>query len=203
MIKTTFPTPMLQWTAIATGVIGISTLMFGLLFTFAGNLVPVFYGLNDLFNLILAILSSILAWMLYSHFRERLTFLHTILLLLVLIGVVFAVIGYRLIAFGHSGWVLSGWYTDTGFALIGLWVVGLNYTIWQKKLLPKGLSIYGVIVGAMMALGFSALPGLIANIDSTNFMSSPHYILWMTSIMSWTVLYPIWCIGIGRVLQQK
>lgn len=184
--------------AIITGATGITTQIFGILFTFAGDIVPVFYGLNDLFNLILAILSGVLAWILYYHFRERLTSLHGILLILVLIGVIFAILGFRMIAFGHAGWVLSGWYTDTGFALIGIWVIGLNYTARQNDLLPKGLSLFGMIVGAVMALGFASIPGLIRNTDSTEFMSPILYWTWFISIQGWILLYPIWCIWMGR-----
>jgi hypothetical protein len=198
MNASTFHSHTIGKMAIATGLIGVSTLIFGLIFTFAGDVVPIFYRLNDLFNLIMALMSGALVWMLYSRFREKMTSIHRILLFLVLVGMILAVIGFRLIAFGHTGWVLSGWYTDTAYALIGLWVIGLNFTALQNGLLPKGFSLFGVVVGAVMALGFVALPGLIRNIDSADFMSPILYGIWNMSIQGWIFLYPIWCILLGR-----
>lgn len=198
MINTTFQFQTIGKLAIATGVVGVATLIFGLIFTFAGDIVPIFFGLNDLFNLIMALMSGVLAWRLYSRFREKMTTLHGGLLFLVLVGMVLAVIGFWMIAFGRTGWILSGWYTDTAYALIGLWVISLNYTAYQNDLLPKGISLYGFLVGVVMALGFASLPGLIRNIDSTDFMSPLLSGIWHASIRGWILLYPIWCIVLGR-----
>ncbi len=198
MINTTFQFQTIGKLAIATGVVGVATLIFGLIFTFAGDIVPIFFGLNDLFNLIMALMSGVLAWRLYSRFREKMTSLHGGLLFLVLVGMVLAVIGFWMIAFGRTGWILSGWYTDTAYALIGLWVIGLNSTSFQNDLLPKGISLYGILVGVVMALGFASLPGLIRNIDSTDFMSPLLSGIWHASIRGWILLYPIWCIVLGR-----
>lgn len=184
--------------SIATGVIGVSTLIFGLIFTFAGDIVPNFYSLNDLFNLVMALMSGVLAWMLYSHFREKMTSLHSILLFLVLVGMIFAIIGFWMITFGYTGWILSGWYTNIAYALIGLWVIGLNYTAYRIDLLPKRLSLFGVVVGFVMALGFISISGLIKNVDSTDFMSPIVYSIWNISIAGWILLYPLWCILSGR-----
>ena len=118
--------------AIATGVVGISTLVFGLIFTFAGDIVPVFYGLNDKFNLIMALMSGVLAWMLYSRFRKNMSMLHIGMLILVAIAMIFAILGFVKIAFG---------YTDTGYTLIGLWIMGLNYSALKDKLYSKGISL--------------------------------------------------------------
>ena len=138
--------------AIATGLMGVTTLIFGLIFAFGGDIVgdsiSIFYRLNGLFNLIMALMSGVLAWMLYSHFQEKMTSLHGGLLILILVGMLLAVLGFWMIAFGRTGWILSGWYTDTGFAFIGLWLIGVNYTAFQNDLLPKGISLYGGAVNS-------------------------------------------------------
>jgi hypothetical protein len=85
MNASTFHSHTIGKMAIATGVIGVSTLIFDLIFTFSGDVVPIFYRLNDLFNLIMALMSGVLAWMLYSRFREKMTSMHRILLFLVLL----------------------------------------------------------------------------------------------------------------------
>ena len=204
MNTSTFQSQSIGKIAIATGIIGISTLVFGLIFTFAGDIVPMFYGLNDLFNLIMALMSGVLAWMLYSLFREHMTSLHSGLLILVLFGMVLAVNGFWMIAFGRTGWILSGWYTDTAYALIGLWIIGLNYTAFQDQHYSKGISLYGVIVGVVMSLGFASLPGMIQGVDSTDFMSPTLLGIWNVSIQGWIFLYPIWCILLGiHLLKQK
>ena len=166
-----FQSRTISWTAIIMGCLGITGLIFGLIFTFIGDTSAIIYNLSDIFNLVIGILSGVLAWMLYSRFREKMTSLHQFLLFLVLGGIVLMAIGFWLIAFVRTGWILSGWYTDTGFAFIGLWLIVLNYITWQNDLLPKGLSLLGMIAGVLLALGFSAVPGLIRNVNSMDFMS--------------------------------
>lgn len=203
MNTSTFQSQSIGKIALATGVIGVSTLIFGLIFTFAGDIVPIFYSLNDLFNLIMALMSGVLAWMLYFRFRENMTSLHVGLLILILIGMILAVIGFWMIAIKGTGYLQSGWYTNTAYALIGLWIISLNYTAWQNNLLSKGLSLFGVIIGVVMALGFSAIPGMIQNIDSTYFMSPIHYGIWNASLAGWILLYPLWCMLLGRHLLKQ
>lgn len=203
MSTSTFQSQSIGKIALATGVIGVSTLIFGLIFTFAGDVVPIFYSLNDLFNLIMALMSGVLAWLLYFRFRENMTSLHVGLLVLILIGMILAVIGFWMIAIKGTGYLQSGWYTNTAYALIGLWIISLNYTAWQNDLLSKGLSLFGVIIGVVMALGFSAIPGMIQNIDSTYFMSPIHYGIWNASLAGWIILYPLWCMLLGRHLLKQ
>jgi len=191
----------ISWTAIITGAVGLSTLIFGLIFTFAGEIAPIFYSLNDLFNLIMALMSGVLVWMLYSFFQENMKSLHVGLLVLVLIGMVLAIIGFWMIAIKRTGYLQSGWYTNTAYALIGLWFIGLNFTAFQNDLMSKGLSLFGAGAGVVMALGFSAIPGMIQNIDSTDFMSPIHYGIWNASLAGWIIFYPIWCITLGRYMR--
>lgn len=200
---TFFQSRTIGWTAIIMGCLGITGLIFGLIFTFVEDAATIFYNLSDLFNLVIGILSGILAWMLYSRFREKMASMHRFLLFLVLGGIVLMAIGFWLIAFDLTGWILSGWYTDTGFAFIGLWLIGLNYTAWQNDLMPKGLSLLGIIAGGLLVLGFSAIPGLIRNIDSMAFMSPMLNGSWNASILGWVILHPIWCILSGRYFLKQ
>jgi len=94
--------------AVATSVIGVSTFIFGFIFTFARNILPVFYGLNNLFNLIMALMSGVLAWMMYSRFREHVKMLHGWLFILVAVGMILALNGFLKIVFSYTGWILSG-----------------------------------------------------------------------------------------------
>ena len=200
--STFFQSRTIGWTAISMGCLGISGLILGLTFTFVENTAAIIYNLSDFFNLVIGILSGMLAWMLYSRFREKMTSSHRFLLYLVLGGMVLMAIGFWLIASDRTGWILSGWYTDTGFAFIGLWLTGLNYTAWQNELLPKGLSILGIIAGVLLVLGFSSLPGLIRNVDSMAFMSPILNGIWNASILGWVIIHPVWCITLGLHMRK-
>jgi hypothetical protein len=90
-----------------------------------------------------------------------------------------------------------------GNALIGLWLLGLSYSVWQSNSWPHGLVIFGPVNGLIMALGLVAIPGIFSKIDSWE--SAPWYINYIGQAggLGWLILYPIWCILLGRIFLVK
>ena len=181
--------------AIVTGVSGLLALVLLILFFVVGG--P-FGTLNDICNGITGILSGLLAWKLSRKSHSSAFFLTVSS-----IGTLGVVIGSILIIYDITGWYLAGLYTSAGYALIGLWLSALNYSVRQIKPWPHRLVNLGFISGIMMALGLLTLPGIINRID--DWSSGPWYINYVGQLgsLGYLLLYPLWCILVGRNLILK
>jgi hypothetical protein len=120
---------MMGWLAVATGVVGLLAAAFIFSFFSVG---PPFGTLNDVFNALLAILSAVLAWMLFSGQLVQSTPLGRVMLVVAVAGALMAVVGSALVLSGVTGWYLGGLYLATGSALIGLWLLGLSLLIRRE-----------------------------------------------------------------------
>lgn len=121
-----------------------------------------------------------------------------ITLLLVVVGAIFTIIGSVLIIYGYTDFVLAGWYTGVGNALIGIWLAAFCYFMLSGNTLPHNLVVFGIVVGAFMAIGLIGISGILAGIDS---MDMPWYLYF--AFFGWLgtyILYPIWAIWFGRNL---
>jgi hypothetical protein len=199
MTTNTFSPSAIGWTAIATGVSVILAMVF-LILMYTVN--PSFGRVNDVFNSVIGISSGILAWMLYAEHHAKSPLMGQFALLLAAIGVVFTIIGSVLIIFGFTDFVLAGWYTGVGNALIGLWLAIFCYLLLRGDALPHNLVIFGIVVGTFMAIGLLGMPGIFAGIDSME--SMPWYLY--VAFFGWLgtyILYPIWTIWLGRILLPK
>lgn len=185
------------WTALATGVMGLLALAFIILFFTIGQ--P-FGTLNDICICFTAILSLILAWMLYPSYHGNSPLLSQIALVFALAGAIVVSAGSVLVISGITGWYLAGLYMAAGNAFIGLWLLGLNYSAQQTHSLSQGLVMSGIVVGIIMALGLLAIPGIVRGIDSWS--SAPWYVNYVgqAGALGWLVLFPVWCIWLGRTL---
>ena len=187
------------WMAWATGIATLlATVLIFLFYTLGGP----FGTLNDIFNGVAGILSGVLAWMLSSQFRTNSTLLVRASLVLAMIGAVIVVIGSLLIIFDITGWVLAGWYTTVGNALIGVWLLAFSTSMRQSTLLPRSLSTFGLIVGLLMVVGIIAIPGILMGVDSTD--STPGYLnLAYLGYVGTYFLYPAWTLWLGRTLISR
>jgi hypothetical protein len=184
------------WVAMMTGIVGLLASIFLILFFAVGQ--P-FGTLNDAFIGLAGASSVVLAWMLHSHYRAQSPLLSWAALLVVAIGAFVVAVGSVLVIFRITGYFLSGLYMATGNALIGLWLLGLNYAVWRSDPWPHGLVLLGVVTGVLMALGLVTIPGILKGIDGWE--SAPWYISYVGLVggLGWLVLYPVWCILLGRV----
>ena len=182
--------------AIVTGVSAILAVIF---LTLMATVNMSFGKVNDVFNSIIGISSVVLAWTLYAEHHAKSPFLSQIALALAVVGAIFTIIGSILIIFGFTDFVLAGWYSGIGFALIGLWLAAFCYGLLRVSALPHNLVIFGIVAGAFMIIGLLGIPGILSGIDSME--SMPWYLY--VAFFGWLgtyILYPIWTIWLGRNL---
>ncbi len=117
------------WVAIATGIVGLLGLAFIILFFTVGQ--P-FGTLNDICIGLTAILSVVLAWVLYPQYHAQSPLFSKVALVIAMIGALLVMVGSALAISGVKGWFLSGLYMAAGNAMIGLWLLGLNYSFLAR-----------------------------------------------------------------------
>jgi len=198
MTTNNFSPSVVGWTAIATGVVAILAVVF---LTLMATVNQSFGKVNDVFNALIGILSVILAWMLYAEHHARSPLMSQVALVLAAVGAIFTIVGSILIIFNFTDFVLAGWYTGIGNALIGLWLAAFCYSMQYGDALPHNLVVFGLVVGAFMAVGLIGIPGIFAGIDS---MDMPWYLyVAFFGYLGTYILYPIWTIWLGRILLFK
>lgn len=192
-------TSTIGWVALGTGIsIVLAVLLLILMAT--GSM---FLGaVNDVLNGIIGISSAVLAWMFYTEHRAKSPLISHMALALAIVGAIFSIVGSLLILYGFTDFFLAGLYSGLGNALIGLWLLAFCYSKQRNDELPHNLILFGLVVGAFMALGLMGIPGILARIDSM--VSMPRYLY--VALFGWLgtyVLYPIWTIWLGRHLLSK
>ena len=200
MFTNNFSSVTIGWMAIATGIAGLLGLAFIILFFTVGQ--P-FGTLNDICIGLTAILSMVLVWMLYSMSHAQSSLLSQVALVFAIFGAILVLVGSALAISGVKGWFLSGLYMAAGNAMIGLWALGLNYSALRENSLPHGLVIFGLISGAILALGLVTIPGMFRGIDTQEYEMTIFNYVWWTSSLGYLALYPTWCILFGRTLLLK
>lgn len=198
MTTSNFSPSVVGWTGIATGIAVILAVIFLILMATVNGR---FGTINDVLNGIIGILSVFLAWMLYAELHARSPWISQVGIALAAVGMIFTIIGSVLIIFGYTDFVLAGWYTGVGNALIGLWLAAFCYSMLSGSTLPHNLVVFGIVVGAFMAVGLIGIPGIFTGVDSME--SMPWYLY--VAFFGWLgtyILYPIWTIWFGRVLTQ-
>jgi hypothetical protein len=181
---------------LATGVVGILATL-ALIVMFMG--VGPFGTINDVLIGVEGLLSAILAVLLLSRLGLSAGALTVPGVLFAALGAAVVMVGAYLVVSGRTGFVLAGLYMSAGFALIGAWVVWVNILAMQNGHWPDGLARFGLIVGAIMLVGFLSSLGITSRVDS--FETSPWYVsLGWVSFLAWGLLYPVWLILLGRSL---
>ena len=196
MTTNNFSSATTGWIAIATGVSAILAIIF---LTLMYTVNPSFGRVNDVFNSVIGISSVVLAWRVYTEYHAKSPLMSQIALALAVVGAIFTIIGTILIIFSFTNFVLAGWYSGIGYALIGFWLAGFCYAFLHGDALPHNLVIFGVVVGVFMTIGLLGIPGIFAGIDSME--SMPWYLY--VAFFGWLgtyIMYPIWTIWLGRNL---
>jgi hypothetical protein len=190
MTISNFSTTAIGWVAIITGVSAILAVIF---LALMATVNPSFGKVNDVLNAIVGISSAVLAWMLYAEHHAKSPLMSQIALALGVVGAIFTIVGSVLIIFGFTDFVLAGWYTGVGYALIGLWLVAFCYSMQRGDVMPHNLIILVGLIG---------IPGIFTKIDSMESMPWYLYIAFFGYLGTY-ILYPIWAILLGRNLLIK
>ncbi|HKJ26312.1 MAG TPA: hypothetical protein VJ965_01625 [Anaerolineales bacterium] len=152
--------------------------------------IPFFGPVNDLLTAVISILIAGLVWQFHPVVWEKKPTLAAILLIAALLGVVLMAGNATLVAFGKMGWQLGGMYTAFGFALTGVWLIGMLLTAKGQPFLTSGLVTLGLIAGICLLFGFLAGP-LMAKQITIGFQP----LVWISYIAAgagW-IMFPIWC----------
>ena len=194
MTTSNFSSTTIGWVAIVTGVSAILAVIF---LALMATVNMSFGKVNDVFNAVIGISSAVLAIMLYAEHHSKAPLMSQIALALAVVGAIFTIVGSVLIIYGFTDFVLAGWYTGVGYALIGLWLVGFCYSMVRGDALPHNLVIFGIIVGAFMAVGLIGVLGIFTGIDSMESMPWYLYIAFF-GYLGIYILYPFWTLWLGR-----
>ena len=190
------------WLALLVGIMGILAVVALLLFfvsLFQNIHSLAFMGrLNDTLNALTGLLSAGLASALHPTLRKLAPRLSLLSLIGVWIGALAITFGSWLIITGRSDVELSSYYYFFGNGLIGIWVWTLNriarqqaQVIWSHR-----LTAWGLIASLFMMVGLLGLYCIILGLDGSDY--SPLLMVTGISFLGIGILYPIWCLRLGR-----
>ena len=193
------------WFALFTGVTGLLALITLLLF-FLGffqdiPLLSSMGNLNDMTNIFASFLGAVLASMLHPTLRKLLPRLSLIVLIGVWVGAIAVAFGSWLIQTGRGDVELSSYYFFFGNGLIGIWLWVLNRSARQQGNWPRNLTQLGSIASLFMMLGLLALYGILLGSDGSDY--SPLIMMTGLSFFGTGIMYPIWCLWLGRWILSK
>jgi len=179
--------------AATTGVVMLVSVVSLLLFFAVG---APFGAINDWTVGLAGLLSGLLAAALRSA-RGELAGAATLATIVAAVGAVIVVVGAILVISDRTGFLLAGLVESLGFALLGVWLISLNWFDASRSDWPPRLRRLGLVAGVVMALGFVDAPGVALGIDDA--ASAPAWI-WL-GFVGWLgifVLFPVWTLWLAR-----
>ncbi len=186
--------------AIAVAFVAIVGLVFITLFYVILEHSNPFGMLNDVCVALGGLLSGGLAWKLYPTHRSHAPRESQFALIFAWMGACIVLIGSALAIFNFMGWFRAGLVITFGYGMIGLWLIGLNYSALNWAAFPRTLAQYGMITGWIMTIGIFVASGILAGISPIE--AAPWFVLiaFFVGALGWSILYTIWCIGLGYLL---
>ena len=163
--------------AVATGVVALISVASLALFFAVGK--P-FGAINDWTIGLVGVLSGLLAAMIRSRGVAGSPGPGVVSTGVAVVGAAIVVAGSALVISQTTGFLLAGLVESLGFALIGLWLIALNWSAaasgWSRQLRNLGL-VAGIVMALGIWLGFVGWLGIF-------------------------FLYPIWSIWFGNALRR-
>jgi hypothetical protein len=149
-----------------------------------------FGSLNDAGNGVTAVLAGWLAWSL----RQR---TGTPAAALALGGAAIGVGGSWMVVSGTSGWLLAGFVSGVGFALIGPSVILASRSLLSDGVVSRRFALVGQTAGWIMLVGALGIVPALMRMDDPG--TAPTW-SWLPFVgwISTFILIPAWAIWLGR-----
>ena len=202
-----FPSKLTGWLALLAGIAGVLAVITLALF-FIGLFQNIrslsFMGsLNDKVNILAGILGAILASVLHPTLQRLTPRFGVVVLVGAWVGAMAIAYGSWLILTGMGDLELSTYYFFFGNGLIGTWLWVLNRKLRQKAeaVMPTNLTRLGLIAGSFMMIGWLGLYGILLGLDGDDY--SPLIMVAGISFLGTGILYPVWCLLMGRWILFK
>jgi hypothetical protein len=159
-------------------------------------------SLNDTINALASILSAALASALHPTLRRLLApRLSLVLLIGTWAGAMAVTFGSWLIVTSRSDFELSSYYFFFGNGLIGIWLWVLNRVARHQAVWPRHLTQLGFVASVFMMIGLLGFYGILLRLDGDDF--SPLVMVSGISFLGIGILYPVWCLRLGRWILSK
>lgn len=161
--------------------------------------IPFFGPVNDLITAVGGILIAGLALQFHALLGDEISGLALILLLIAWAGAALIAVNAVLVAFGLMDWMLGGMYTAVGYALVGVWLLGMLLVLRGSPLLDAGLMRLGLIGGTAMLFGFLAGPLLAGRLEI-----AVKPLVWAAYAAAGAgfIIFPIWCWRLAAKLKD-
>jgi hypothetical protein len=185
--------------AIAVAIVALIGLIFIALFYTVGG--P-FGTLNDIFVALQGILTVALSYTFYPFYRTLAPRLAWLALVIGIVGAILVPIGSGLVMAGITGWFFAGLLTTFGFACVGVWLLSFGYALRGLSGFPRSLARLGIIAGWISAIGLLAVPAILAGSDNMDSAGWPALTALFVGGLGWNILYPLWCLLLGRSLSS-
>jgi hypothetical protein len=151
---------------------------------------PFFGPVNDLINAVSGILIAGFVWQFYAILREKSPTIAILLMLIAWAGAIMIIGNSILVAFGRLDWKQGGLFTIVGYALIGIWFIGMLLITKEQAFLNPGLTKFGLIAGICMLFGFLAGPLLAEKLAIA--FTPLVWIAYAGAGAGW-IMFPLWC----------
>ena len=158
-------------------------------------------SLNDALNALAGLLSALLASQLHPTLRRLAPRSGPVALLSVWTGAIAITFGSWLIITGRSDVELSSYYFFFGNGLIGIWLWMLNRIARLQAAWPPHLTRWGLVAAGLMMVGLLGLSGILSGSDGEGY--STLVLLSGISFLGTGILYPLWCLLLGRSILSQ
>ena len=158
-------------------------------------------SLNDTLNALTGILSVVLASVLHPALRRLAPRSSLALLIGTWTGAIAISFGSWLIITGRSNVELSSYYFFFGNGLIGIWLWALNRNARRQEAWSPSLTRWGLVASAFMMVGLLGLYGIFSGSDGGEY--PPLVMISGISYLGTGILYPLWCLRLGRSILSK
>ena len=185
-----------------TGILALLTLILFFVGLFQGIRSLASMGsLNDVLNALTGILSAVLASVVHPALRRLAPRSSLAVLLSAWTGAIAISFGSWLIITGRSDVELSSYYFFFGNGLIGIWLWVLNRIALRQAVWSPGLIRWGLVASTFMMVGLLGTYGILSGSDGGEY--SPLVMISGISYLGTGILYPLWCLRLGRSVLSK